>query len=126
MEQNPLTAISPLDGRYARKCQPLRQVFSEQGLIRLRTLVEVRWLQYLSNHPDIKEVPQLSPPANDVLNKIVDNFSGEDARKVKEIEKTTNHDVKAVEYFLAQQFGESGELADLRPFLHFACTSEDI
>jgi adenylosuccinate lyase len=126
MEQHPLTAISPLDGRYARKCQPLRQLFSEQGLIRLRTLVEVRWLQHLASHPGLPEIPALSPVANDVLNKLVDDFGGDDASRVKEIEKTTNHDVKAVEYFLAQRFGESGELAELRPFLHFACTSEDI
>jgi len=126
MEQPPLTAISPLDGRYARKCEPLRELFSEYGLIRFRTLVEVRWLQFLASHPGIPEVPELSAPVSEFLNKIVDDFSGEDARQVKEIEKTTNHDVKAVEYFLAQKFGEDGELAALKPFLHFACTSEDI
>ncbi len=126
MEQPPLTAISPLDGRYARKCEPLRELFSEYGLIRNRTLVEVRWLQFLAAHPGIPEVPAISGPEKDFLNNLVDNFSGEDARRVKEIEKTTNHDVKAVEYFLAERFGDTGELAALKPFLHFACTSEDI
>ena len=126
MEQSSLTAISPLDGRYARKCQPLRELYSEYGLIRFRTLVEVRWLQYLAAHPGISEVPELSPVVSDFLNKLVDNFSADDARKVKEIEKTTNHDVKAVEYFIGERFGDSEELAALKPFLHFACTSEDI
>lgn len=126
MEQQPLTAISPLDGRYARKCEPLRELFSEYGLIRNRTLVEVRWLQFLAAHPGIPEVPVLGRPERDFLNKIVDNFSADDARKVKDIEKVTNHDVKAVEYFLAERLGDSGQLAALKPFLHFACTSEDI
>lgn len=126
MEQQPLTAISPLDGRYARKCEPLRELFSEYGLIRNRTLVEVRWLQFLAAHPEIPEVPALGRPERDFLNKIVDNFSADDARKVKDIEKVTNHDVKAVEYFLAERLGDSGQLAALKPFLHFACTSEDI
>jgi len=126
MEQSSLTAISPLDGRYARKCQPLRELFSEYGLIRFRTLVEVRWLQYLAAHPGIPEVPELSPVVSDFLNNLVDNFSADDARKVKDIEKTTNHDVKAVEYFIGERFGDSAELNALKPFLHFACTSEDI
>ncbi|MDG2154673.1 MAG: adenylosuccinate lyase [Gammaproteobacteria bacterium] len=126
MDQQPLTAISPLDGRYARKCEPLRELFSEYGLIRNRTLVEVRWLQFLAAHPGIPEVPALGRPERDFLNKIVDNFSATDAQKVKDIEKVTNHDVKAVEYFLAERLGESGQLGALKPFLHFACTSEDI
>ena len=126
MDQQPLTAISPLDGRYARKCEPLRKLFSEYGLIRNRTLVEVRWLQFLAAHPGIPEVPTLGRPERDFLNKIVDNFSATDAQKIKDIEKVTNHDVKAVEYFLAERLGESGQLAALKPFLHFACTSEDI
>ncbi|MDG1461926.1 MAG: adenylosuccinate lyase, partial [Gammaproteobacteria bacterium] len=126
MEQQPLTAISPLDGRYARKCEPLRELFSEYALIRNRTFVEIRWLQFLAAQPDIPEVQALSRPVSDFLNKIVDDFSADDARKVKDIEKVTNHDVKAVEYFLAERFGDSGELAALKPFLHFACTSEDI
>ena len=126
MEQQPLTAISPLDGRYARKLEPLRELFSEYGLIRNRTLVEVRWLQFLAAHPGIPEVPALDRPERDFLNQIVDNFSGDDARKVKDIEKVTNHDVKAVEYFLAERLGDSGQLVALKPFLHFACTSEDI
>jgi len=126
MEQSRLTNISPLDGRYARKCEPLRELFSEYGLIRLRTLVEVRWLQFLAAHPGIPEVPELPSVVSDFLNKIVDDFSGEDARKVKDIEATTNHDVKAVEYFLADRIGDSADLAALKPFLHFACTSEDI
>jgi len=126
MEQQPLTAISPLDGRYASKCEPLRELFSEYGLIRYRTLVEVRWLQFLAAHPGIPEVPALGGPESDFLNNLVDKFSANDARKVKDIEKVTNHDVKAVEYFIAERLGHSGELASLKPFLHFACTSEDI
>jgi adenylosuccinate lyase len=126
MKNSDLTAISPLDGRYSGKVGPLRDLFSEQGLIYLRTLVEVRWVQYLAQHPDVEGIGPFSPPINEFLNKLVDNFGRESATRIKEIEATTNHDVKAVEYFLSESFGEDAELGAIRPFLHFACTSEDI
>jgi adenylosuccinate lyase len=126
MDLEPLTAISPIDGRYADKTTDLRAVFSEYGLIRHRVLVEARWLQALAAHPGITEVPAFSQEANHRLNDIVDNFDLESAARVKEIERTTNHDVKAVEYFLKEQIQESPELVAVQEFLHFACTSEDI
>jgi len=126
MIHSPLTALSPLDGRYASKIENLRPIFSEFGLIKARVLVEVRWLQMLAKHPDIHEVASLSRDANNFLNAIVDNFSIDDAQRVKDIEKTTNHDVKAVEYFLKDQVAKQSELAAISEFIHFACTSEDI
>ena len=126
MELNSLTAISPVDGRYGSKTADLRPIFSEFGLIHRRVLVEVRWLQMLSSHNDIKEVPTFSKDANTILNKLVDNFSEEDAKRVKNIERTTNHDVKAVEYFLKEKIGSNAELQAVSEFFHFACTSEDI
>ncbi len=126
MIHNNLTALSPLDGRYAGKVSALRPVFSEFGLIKARVLVEVRWLQMLAAHPDISEVTNLSEAANAYLDALVDNFSIEDAERVKEIEQTTNHDVKAVEYFLKEQVASQSELAAVSEFIHFACTSEDI
>ncbi len=126
MKNTDLTAISPLDGRYAAKVDPLRGLFSEQGLIYFRTLVEVRWVQYLASSSDIEGIGPFSPVVNEFLDKLVNNFGREAAEKVKEIERTTNHDVKAVEYYLSQSFGEDKELGAIRPFLHFACTSEDI
>ena len=126
MKNRNLTSISPLDGRYAGKCDPLRNLFSEYGLIHLRTQVEVRWLQFLADHPGIEGVGPLSPVVNTFLDDLVDKFDRESAQKVKDIESTTNHDVKAVEYFLSESFGDDQELGKLRPFLHFACTSEDI
>jgi len=126
MDLEPLTAISPIDGRYADKTSDLRAVFSEYGLIRHRVLVEVRWLQALAAHPGIPEVPAFSQEANHRLNDIVDNFDLDSAARVKSIEKTTNHDVKAVEYFLKEQIEESAELVAVQEFIHFACTSEDI
>ncbi len=122
----PLTALSPLDGRYAAKTAALRPFFSEFGLIRYRVLVEVRWLQQLAAEPRIKEVPPFSPAATGILEKIVAGFSADDARRVKEIEAVTNHDVKAVEYFLKEKTAGNKELAAVAEFLHFACTSEDI
>ena len=126
MELSGLTAISPVDGRYGSKTQDLRPIFSEFGLIRHRVLVEVRWLQMLAANPDIKEVPALGEHANNVLEKIVDDFSVEDAQRVKNIEHTTNHDVKAVEYFLKEKIADNNELESVSEFIHFACTSEDI
>ena len=126
MDLQPLTAISPIDGRYADKTSDLRAVFSEYGLIRHRVMVEVRWLQALAAHPGIAEVPAFSQEANHRLNDIVDNFDLESAGRVKEIERTTNHDVKAVEYFLKEQIADTEELVAVQEFIHFACTSEDI
>ncbi len=121
-----LTAISPIDGRYASKVEALRPVFSEYGLIRYRVEVEVRWLQALAKQPQVTEVAGLSPAASGLLNDIVEQFSERDAQRVKDIEKTTNHDVKAVEYFLKEKIGGHAELEDISEFFHFACTSEDI
>ena len=127
METASLTALSPLDGRYASKTAPLREYLSEYALIRYRTLVEVRWLQFLADEKGIEDLPPLERPVNDVLNQLVDNFSIKDAEQAKAIERETNHDVKAVEYFLrARLEGVSNAATRLEPFLHFACTSEDI
>ncbi|MBV1786592.1 adenylosuccinate lyase [Marinobacterium sp. D7] len=126
MELSALTAISPVDGRYGSKTADLRNVFSEYGLIRFRVEVEVRWLQQLAAHPQIAEVPALSAEADARLNAIVDQFGEQDAARIKEIERTTNHDVKAVEYFIKERIAELPELAAVSEFVHFACTSEDI
>jgi adenylosuccinate lyase len=126
MELSELTAISPIDGRYSSKTTDLRPIFSEFGLIRHRVLVEVRWLQMLAAEPGITEVPALSEHANVVLDDIIDKFALKDAQRVKNIEKTTNHDVKAVEYFLKEKIAGNAELEKVSEFIHFACTSEDI
>ncbi|MDT8385010.1 MAG: adenylosuccinate lyase [Gammaproteobacteria bacterium] len=126
MDLSSLTAISPIDGRYGAKCADLRPIFSEYGLIRHRVLVEVRWLQMLATHPGIPEVPAFSAHADKLLDAIVDNFHEEDAQRVKNIERTTNHDVKAVEYFLKEKIAGNDELEAVSEFIHFACTSEDI
>lgn len=123
---NALTAISPIDGRYANKTEGLRATFSEYGLIHMRLRVEVRWLQCLSANTDIAEVPGFSANAMTLLDGLVENFSLENAERIKAIERTTNHDVKAVEYFLREQIAENEELKAVSEFLHFACTSEDI
>jgi len=121
-----LTALSPVDGRYASKTDELRSYFSEFGLLKYRVVVEVRWLQKLADIADVKEVPPFSDEANTLLNTIVDNFNEADAQRIKDIEKTTNHDVKAVEYFLKEQVADNAELQAVTEFIHFACTSEDI
>jgi len=126
MNHSALTALSPLDGRYASKVSDLRPIFSEFGLIKARVLVEVRWLQMLAAHADIKEVSALSADANAFLNNIIIDFSEKDAQRVKTIESTTNHDVKAVEYFLKEKVADQAELSAVSEFIHFACTSEDI
>ena len=126
MELSALTAISPIDGRYGSKTASLRGIFSEFGLIRARVEVEIRWLQCLAQHPAITEVPAFSSEADALLNAIVDNFSEEGALRIKAIEATTNHDVKAVEYFIKEQFAGNAELQAVNEFVHFACTSEDI
>ncbi len=126
MELSSLTAVSPVDGRYGRKTQLLRPVFSEYGLIYHRVLVEVRWLQALSKLQKIPEVPPFSTEASQLLENIIDQFSEQDAQRIKDIEKTTNHDVKAVEYFLKEKISNNAELMAVNEFIHFACTSEDI
>jgi adenylosuccinate lyase len=126
MNLSPLSAISPIDGRYASKTQALRDIFSEYGLIKARVQVEVRWLQQLALNPQIPEVPVLSADANQALEHIVAQFSEADAEAIKRIEATTNHDVKAVEYFLKDKIRQHPELSKIMEFVHFACTSEDI
>ncbi|ETI58113.1 adenylosuccinate lyase [Marinomonas profundimaris] len=126
MELTSLNAISPIDGRYGSKTDVLRRSVSEYGLLRMRVIVEVRWLQALAKHPQIIEVPALSAQASAVLDQLADNFSEADAQAIKDIEKTTNHDVKAVEYFIKNKMADNAELAAISEFVHFACTSEDI
>jgi len=126
MKLSALSAVSPIDGRYGSKTEPLREVFSEFGLIKRRVLVEVRWLQCLAAHEGIAEVPGLSREATLTLNEIAEKFSEVDARRIKDIEATTNHDVKAVEYFIKERFDGHDELRAIAEFVHFACTSEDI
>lgn len=128
MELTALTAISPVDGRYGNKTKAYRAVFSEYGLMQRRVEVEVRWLQRLAAHPDIPEVPAFSTKSQALLNTIVEEFAVADAQRIKDIEATTNHDVKAVEYFIKERFAEAGaeELLEVSEYVHFACTSEDI
>lgn len=126
MELTALTAISSADGRYGSKTKELRAIFSEFGLIKYRVTVEVRWLQALSSCEAIKEVPVFENAENDLLDAIVDNFSVDDAARVKAIESETNHDVKAVEYFLKEKISSNPKLNAVSEFIHFACTSEDI
>ncbi len=126
MDLSALTAVSPIDGRYGSKTSELREIFSEYGLIKRRVLVEIRWLQCLAAHPQVDEVPAFSPASAAVLDAILDDFDEVDARRIKDIESTTNHDVKAVEYFLKERFAGTEELEAVSEFVHFACTSEDI
>ncbi|MGI2261540.1 adenylosuccinate lyase [Shewanella sp. GXUN23E] len=126
MDLSALTAISPVDGRYGSKTASLRGIFSEYGLTKYRVQVEINWLKLLSSCPEITEVPPFSEDALALLDAIKDNFSEEDALRVKTIEATTNHDVKAVEYFIKEQIADNAELAAIGEFVHFACTSEDI
>ncbi|MEI6893230.1 MAG: adenylosuccinate lyase [Colwellia sp.] len=126
MELSALSAISPVDGRYGSKVKSLRPIFSEFGLIKYRVTVEVRWLQKLAETSEIAEVPAFSAQANATLDAIVTNFSETDALSIKKIEATTNHDVKAVEYFLKDKISDNAELNAVTEFIHFACTSEDI
>ncbi|MGF1828269.1 adenylosuccinate lyase [Photobacterium angustum] len=126
MELSALTAVSPVDGRYGSKTSVLRSIFSEFGLLKYRTIVEIRWLQKLAATDAIVEVPAFSPEANAFLDRVAAEFSEEDALRIKTIERTTNHDVKAVEYFLKEKVAELPELHAVNEFIHFACTSEDI
>ncbi len=126
MDLSALTAVSPIDGRYGSKTADLREVFSEFGLIKRRILVEIRWLQCLANLEGIVEVPPLSAAAKRQLDAILGDFSEVDARRIKDIESTTNHDVKAIEYFIKERCAGNAELESIAEFVHFACTSEDI
>jgi adenylosuccinate lyase len=126
MDLSELTAVSPIDGRYGSKTAGLRPIFSEYGLMRFRVLVEVRWLEALADHPGIAELPALSPGARERLDAIASQFDESAAARVKAIEATTNHDVKAIEYFLKQEVARDPELSAISEFIHFACTSEDI
>ncbi|WP_455221341.1 adenylosuccinate lyase [Kaarinaea lacus] len=126
MELDSLLAISPIDGRYARQSSELREIFSEYGLIKNRVIVEIEWLKMLANEKTITEVPALSNDAIKTLDNIIAEFAVNDAARVKEIERTTNHDVKAVEYFLKEKVANNKELHAINEFIHFACTSEDI
>lgn len=126
MQLSTLTAISPIDGRYGRKTESLRPIFSEYGLIFHRVLVEIRWLQALAKDEDIVEVSPLTAESSEQLDRIIVDFDETDALRVKEIERTTNHDVKAVEYFLKEKIADNSELMAVNEFIHFACTSEDI
>ncbi len=126
MELSSLTAVSPVDGRYGDKVSALRSIFSEFGLLKFRVQVEVRWLQKLATCAEIKEVPAFDADANAFLDQLVANFDEKDAQRIKDIEKTTNHDVKAVEYFLKEKVAGIPALHAVSEFIHFACTSEDI
>ncbi|EMU6156238.1 adenylosuccinate lyase, partial [Yersinia enterocolitica] len=126
MELSSLTAVSPIDGRYGDKVSALRPIFSEFGLLKFRVQVEVRWLQKLAACAEIKEVPAFDANANAYLDKIVQEFNEQDAQRIKTIERTTNHDVKAVEYFLKEKVASVPALHAVSEFIHFACTSEDI
>lgn len=126
MSEFALLALSPLDGRYAGKVDALRPIFSEYGLIKARVKVEVEWLLALANEPGIVELAPFAPGAAARLRALADGFAPAHAARVKEIERTTNHDVKAVEYFIKEQLKDDAELAPALEFVHFACTSEDI
>ncbi len=121
-----LMAISPLEGRYHDKLAALRPIFSEYGLIRFRVIIEIRWLIMLSEHANLPECPAFSKHAYAVLENMIETFSLQDATRIKHIENTTNHDVKAVEYFLKERIENNEELMRVREFIHFGCTSEDI
>ncbi|MDH5777525.1 MAG: lyase family protein, partial [Gammaproteobacteria bacterium] len=126
MELSTLTAISPVDGRYGSKTGDLRPIFSEFGLIRQRVIVEIQWLKALAANKMIAEAAPLSDKAIKFLDDLASQFSEEDAQRIKDIESTTNHDVKAVEYFLKEKIADNKELNAINEFIHFACTSEDI
>ena len=126
MNLSTLTAISPIDGRYASKVDALRSIASEYGLMRARIEVELAWIKSLASHPQIDEVAPLSGQAVAQIDAIVAEFGNSDSERIKEIEDTTNHDVKAIEYFIKEKFAAIPELSALSEFVHFACTSEDI
>ena len=125
MDISSLMAISPLDGRYHEKMTVLREIFSEYGLIKYRVMVEIRWLELLSNC-HLPDIPKLSSAAKTILDKMIENFSPIDALQIKKIETSINHDVKAIEYFIKQSIQKHDELKNISEFIHFGCTSEDI
>lgn len=126
MDTSALMAVSPLDGRYQEKVNSLRAIFSEFGLIKFRIIIEIRWLEMLAEVADLADIPRLSAHAKNILNGIIENFSLQDALRVKHIEAGINHDVKAVEYFIKEHISGNEELAAISEFIHFGCTSEDI
>src|SRR5258705_5806564 len=123
---SPLAALSPLDGRYARTADPLREHFSEQALIRYRVKVELAWLEALAAEPSIREIKKFSKRTSSEFSRLIKGFSERDAEHIKNIEAETNHDVKAIEYWLRAKLGRSAEAQRALEFVHFACTSEDI
>lgn len=126
MKLSPLTAISPIDGRYQSKTTDLQPIFSEFGLMHYRVIVEIKWLKHLAENPSIKELKSFNEATNRFLEQIINGFSETDAERIKEIETKTNHDIKAVEYFLKEKMQAYKELQTASEFIHFACTSEDI
>ena len=126
MKLSSLTALSPIDGRYSEKVAKLRPIFSEYGLNYYRSFIEVRWLEHLSSQSTISEVTTLSAAAEQALNNLITNYNEIDAERIKQLESQTNHDVKAVEYFIKEKLAHHPELSKLTEFVHFACTSEDI
>ena len=126
MSLTSLNAISPIDGRYNNKTRRLKDYFSEYALIRYRVIVELRWLQQLAANPGIKEVASFSASTDAFIEELITGFSEQDAQDIKDKEAVTNHDVKAVEYFIKEKLSNFNELKDAKEFVHFACTSEDI
>ena len=126
MDAQRLMALSPLDGRYQEKISELHEIFSEYGLIKRRIEIEIRWLQMLIEHANLPELPRLSSHASKILQDIINHFSLPDALRIKQIEASINHDVKAVEYFIKERIAGNSELAKISEFIHFGCTSEDI
>ena len=126
MKLENLLSISPLDGRYSKSVESIREFTSEYGLIKYRVIIEIKWFIHLSNNKKIKELPELNIKETKYLTDLIDNFNLDDAKRVKTIERRTNHDVKAVEYFLKEKFKTIRKLEKYSEFIHFACTSEDI
>ena len=126
MNQESLFSISPLDGRYENAVSALREITSEYGLIKYRYIIEIKWFIHLSKNPQIKELPKLDIKDYLYLNDLIDNFDIKDAKRVKTIEKKTNHDVKAIEYFIREKFKKHKKLSKYQEFIHFASTSEDL
>ena len=126
MNHESLFSISPLDGRYVNAVSALREITSEYGLIKYRYIIEIKWFIHLSKNSQIKELPKLDIKDYLYLNDLINNFDIKDAKRVKTIEKKTNHDVKAIEYFIREKFKKHNKLSNYQEFIHFACTSEDI
>src|SRR5262245_55816952 len=126
MSLSPLDALSPLDGRYHSRVLLLREYFTELGLIHFRVQVEIEWLKALAAEPDLVEIPPFSATTIKNLDQLVARFNAADGARVKDLEAETNHDVKAIEYFLRERLGTDPEILASAAFIHFACTSEDI